>query len=188
MAKKQKRIFYRTNWQIQASPLRIIDSRGKQIGVFSLDEARRLAQRRGLDLVEIAPQAKPVVVKLVDYAKFKYQEAKKRQQAKKQQKQGRELKELRFSPFIDQGDLNNRLARARLFAQKGERLKIVVRFRGRQFSRQNFGYELIEKISQELAADYQLEEKPKIVGKRLIAFFKPKKRGNNHEETKKENA
>ncbi len=182
MRKQTKTIFYRVNWQIRASPIRVIDSQGKQLGVLPLGEARALAQKEGLDLVEIAPRAKPPVVKLIDYAKFKYQEQKKRRQEHKKQKRG-EVKEFRFSPFVEETDAIRRLQRAKKFSREGKRLKITIRFRGRQFTRQQFGYDLIDKIAKILEEDYQIEDKPKIIGKRLVAFFKPKK----HEEEKAEN-
>ncbi len=184
MRKKQAKIFYRTNWQIRVSPIRIIDSQGKQVGILTLSEARQLAGQKGLDLVEIAPRAQPPVVKLTDYAKFKYQEQKRRREEKRKQKGG-QVKELRFSPFIGEADLKGRLERAKKFSQQGERLKVTIRFRGRQITKQSFGYELIEKISQNLVDYYQMEEKAKIIGKRLIAFFKPVNK--NEKENKAEN-
>ena len=179
MRKKQTRIFYRTNWQIRSSPIRVIDSQGKQVGILDLTAARELAKNKGLDLVEIAPRTRPPVVKLIDYAKFKYQEQKRRREENKKRRGGQ--KEFRFSPFIGEADLKSRLERAKKFSQEGERLKITVRFRGRQITRQSFGYELIEKIGLDLKNYYQLEEKPKVIGKRLIAVFKPI---NNHEKNK----
>ncbi len=177
MRKQEKTIFYRINWQIRASPIRVIDSQGKQLGILALDKARILAQEKGLDLVEIAPRAKPPVAKLINYAKFKYQQQKKRRQEHKKQKRG-EVKEFRFSPFVEEADVTRKLKRAKKFSLAGRRLKITVRFRGRQITKQNFGYDLINKIAKILEENYQLEEKPKIIGKRLIAFFKPIKHEN----------
>lgn len=180
--KYTKRVFYRTNWQIRASSVRLINQKGKQIGVFSLTEARKKAQEEQLDLVEIAPKASPPVVKLIDFDKFKYQEAKKQKEERKKQAKG--IKEIQATPFIGEQDLEVRLKRAERFLKKGYRVRLVVRFMGRQITQKSYGYDLINKIAESISELGKLEEKPRLRGKRLIVFFKPIK---SNEQTEKEN-
>jgi len=168
-----KNPFYRVNWQIRVSPIRLIDAQGKQLGVFPLEKAREIAKNQSLDLVEIAPKAKPPVVKLIDYAKFKYQEEKKRRQERKKQKSGGEIKEIRLTPFIGEADLRNKLERAKEFAQKNNKLKIVIKFIGRQITKKEFGYQTLERIKKDLADIYKPEEQPKLIGNRIILLMQP---------------
>ncbi|MBL7078376.1 translation initiation factor IF-3 [Candidatus Shapirobacteria bacterium] len=180
--KYTKTVFYRTNWQIRALTVRLINQKGKQIGVFSLADARKKAQEEQLDLVEIAPKASPPVVKLIDFDKFKYQEAKKQKEEKKKQAKG--IKEIQATPFIEEQDLQVRLKRAERFLKKGYRVRLVIKFLGRQITQKSFGYDLINKIAENISDFGELEEKPRLRGKRLIVFFKPKK---SDEQKKKEN-
>lgn len=173
--RKTKQDFYRVNWQIRAPTVRLIDNQGKQIGVVSLQKARKIAQGKGLDLVEIAPRAKPPVVKVIDYAKFKYEQDKKQREARKKIKRGTKLKEIQLSPFIGEADFKTRIERAKEFAKEGDRLRIVLKFKGRQISRKEFGYQLLEKIKQELAEIYQQDGEIRLSGKRLIMLMKLKK-------------
>jgi len=174
VANKTKQFFYRVNWQIRAPQVRLIDEKGKQIGIFSIGDARKKAEEKGLDLVEIAPRANPPVVKLIDYNKFKYQEAKKRQEEKKKQKG--KLKEVRFTPFIGEADFDFCLKKIIKFLKKNYQVKIVIRFLGRQITKKDFGYQLIEKIAAQIAEWGKAEGKPKLVGKRLIVIFNPVKK------------
>lgn len=175
-----KRVFYRTNWQIRAPSVRLIDGQGKQVGVFNLTEARKKAQEAGLDLVEVVPRAKPPIVKLIDFDKFKYQEAKKQREEKKKQSGG--IKEIRATPFIEKEDLRVRIKRMEKFLKKGNRVRVVIRFLGRQITQKSYGYELIDKIAEKIIDFGELEERPKLRGKRLIVLFKPKK-GHEKEKT-----
>ncbi|MFH1601356.1 MAG: translation initiation factor IF-3 [Candidatus Shapirobacteria bacterium] len=177
-----KRVFYRTNWQIRAPEIRLIDQGGKQIGVFSLQKAREKAQEEGLDLVEIAPKAIPPVVKLIDYEKFKYQEAKRQKEERKKQAKG--IKEVQATPFIGEEDLKVRLKRIKKFLEKGHRVRVVVKFLGRQITQKSYGFDLINRIAEEIAGFGEIEEKPRLRGKRLITFFRAKK---EHEKKQKEN-
>jgi len=172
--KKIKRTFYRINWQIRAPKLRLIDESGKQIGVYLLDEARKKAREEKLDLVEIASGANPPVAKLIDFNKFKYQESKKKREERKKQK-GR-LKEIRLTPFIEKADLDFRLKKIEKFLKKGCQVKIVVRFWGRQITKKNFGYQLIDQIAKYVSGWGEVEKNPKLMGKRLIVMFKPIKK------------
>ncbi len=173
--KRTRQDFYRINWQIRAPTVRLIDDQGKQIGIVSLQEARRVAQEKGLDLVEIAPRANPPVVKVIDYAKFKYEQDKKRREARKKTKQGSKIKEIQLSPFIGEADFKTRVERAKDFAQEGDRLKVVLKFKGRQITKKEFGYQLLERIKQELAELYQQDGEIKLTGKRLVMFMKLRK-------------
>ena len=171
--KRREHLFYRVNWQIRAEKVRLIDEEGKQLGVFPISKAREIAQKAGLDLVEIAPRANPVVVKLVDYHKFKYQQEKKKREERKKEKGG--VKEIRITPFIAEGDLEIRVKRAKKFLKEGKRLKLVVRFIGRQIANKQFGYQAIENFKERIKEEGEQEGEPKLTGKRLISFFKPKR-------------
>jgi len=171
--KKQKVVFYRTNWQIRAPEVRLIDEQGKQIGIYSLSEARKKSQEMGVDLVEIAPKAKPPVVKLIDFDKFKYQQAKKLREERKKQKG--KIKEIRLTPFIEEADLQVRLSRLEKFLKEGHRVKVVVKFLGRQITQKSFGYQLIDQLAEKVKEWGEKETAPKLMGKRLIVNFKPLK-------------
>ena len=166
------RKFYRINQYITAKTLRVINEKGKQTGIISREEALKKAQEAHLDLVEIAPNAKPPVVKIIDFKKFKYLEKKKAKKSKKTGKR-QETKELRLRPFIGDSDLNFRIKRATKFLKEGNRVRIVIRFRGREFSQKDRGYQLIEKFAEQLKAFGQLSQKPKMMGKNLVATIEP---------------
>ena len=122
------------NEQIKAKEVRLISSEGEQLGVVSINEAREKAEEAGLDLVLIAPTAKPPVCKIIDYGKFRYEIARKDKEAKKKQKTI-EIKEVRLSPNIDTNDLNTKVSSARKFLEKGNKVKVTLRFRGREMPR-----------------------------------------------------
>lgn len=182
--------FCRINWQIRAPSLRVIDQEGKQIGILSLIEARNLAQKSSLDLIEIAPRANPPVAKIANYAKYKYQQEKKQREANKNSKKGEKVKEIQLTPFIGEADLETRLSRARKFSKKGARLKFVVKFIGRQNARKEFGHQLLGRIIQELADYYQPEGSAKLLGKRLMIMMNPvssvKGKKKNEEQNRQE--
>ncbi len=169
-----KKLKYRKNREIKASKVRLVDEKGEQIGVLDIKRAREKAKERNLDLVEVAPQAKPPVVKLVDYSKFIYDQEKKQSEAKKKSKKG-ELKEIRLSPFIGKADLKTRLRRAEDFHEENDRLKFVVQFKGRQITQKKFGYELLDKVKEQLEEIYEQDGKIKQQGKRLLMYMKPRK-------------
>lgn len=189
-----RQLYYRTNWQIKATNVRLLDETGKQIGVMPLAKARSLAKEKGLDLVEIAQRADPPIVKITDYAKFKYQQAKKNKKDRRESKKGERLKEIRLTPFIGKADLDTRISRAKGFAKNGDRVKVVVKFRGRQITQKNFGYQLLDQVKKQLADFYQPEREPKFAGRQIIMFLKPikdtkvKKTKNETKKTKKENS
>lgn len=174
---KQNKKFYRINHQITASTIRLIQNGGTQIGIISLSQALQQAQQTGLDLVEIAPKASPPVVKLINFAKFKYQEAKKLKAEKKGSQKGR-LKEVQAKPFIGQGDYQTKLKRAKKFLKTGNKVKLSIKFQGRQIIHKEFGYDLVEKFKKDLAPTVIPEGESRLVGKRLITTFTTAKKTN----------
>jgi len=169
----KKRFFHRINHQIRARQVRVIDEDGKQIGVMDLSEALKQAHQAGLDLVEIAPKADPPVCKLIDYAKFKYLEAKK---LKKSKAKVRDLKEIRLTPFIGQNDLIRLADKAAEFLTEGHKVKVVVKFTGRTINYKSFGHQTLDKVIDYLKDKATVEQPAKLVGRRLIATLAPKKK------------
>jgi len=182
--KRYHRKFYKINQYITAPQIRLIDEQNKQIGILSLAEARQKSQETGLDLVEIVGKAQPPVVKLINFAKFKYQEAKKEKSNKKGAKGG-ELKEIRMKPFIGQGDYQTRLKKAQKFLSAGNKVKLCVKFLGRQITKKEFGYQLAERFQQDLEDISSPEGTPKMAGKRLFLTLAPTKKNKNEKEKSK---
>ena len=168
--------FYRINQYIQARDVRVVDEEGKQIGVMSIAKALKQAQEKGLDLIEVAPKAQPPVCKIIDFKKFKFLESKKRQEERKKTKRV-ELKEIRLRPFIAENDFNFRLDRAEEFLKDGDKVKVVVRFRGREMTKKDFGYELLKRAVERLKSFSRIEIEPKFVGRQLQMVFAPLKGG-----------
>ncbi len=173
---------YRINQQIFASPLRVLDGEGKQIDVLSKVDALKLAQEQGLDLVEIAGNAKPPVVKLIDFKKFLYQQEKKKGEEKRKAKSS-ETKELRLGPFMSDNDLQVVIRRAKGFLEHGDKLRLVVKFRGRAITHPEFGHQVIGKVTEALADISKIDREPKLEGKQLIALLSAEK-GKKQEEEK----
>lgn len=173
---------YRINSRIFASPLRVLDNEGKQVGVISKDEALRLAQEQELDLVEIAPTAKPPVAKIIDFNKFLYQQSKKKQEEKKKAKSS-ETKEIRLGPFMSDNDLQVMIRRGREFLEDGDKIRLVVRFRGRQITRSEFGKGVINKVVDSLADISKIDREPHFEGKQLVAMLSTEKGKKTEEET-----
>ena len=146
------------NEQIRDKEVRLIGEDGEQLGIVSVKEAMRLAEEAGLDLVKIAPTAKPPVCKIVDYGKFKYEQLRKEKEAKKKQKVV-EIKEIRLSPNIDTNDLNTKMNAARKFITKGDRVKVTLRFRGREMAHMNSSKHILDDFA-EMLADVAVIEKP----------------------------
>lgn len=154
--------------------MRLINEKGEQIGVMSTQEAINLAEEESKDVILIAMKADPPVAKLIEYSKHKYQQQQKKQAAKKSAKKS-DIKELRLSPFIADGDLDSRIDRVKEFLEDGYKIRLQVRFKGRQITRKEFGYKVIEKITNAVADNGQLEMEPKLQGKVLTAQLMPKK-------------
>lgn len=176
---------YRINQQIFASQLRVLDFEGKQIGVLTKAEALRLAQEQELDLVEIAPTAKPPVVKIIDFNKFLYQQEKKKQEEKRRAKVS-ETKEIRMGPFISGHDLEVRVRQGRGFLEDGDKIKLVVRFRGRQITHPEIGRQLIGKIVDALSDISKVDRDAHFEGKQLVALLSTEK-GKKQNESKEKN-
>ncbi len=170
--------YYATNSFIKAPELRVVDETGKQVGVISREDALQKARNLGVDLVEIAPMAQPPVAKLIDFKKFKYIEAKKEREGKSSSNKV-ELKEIRFTPFIAQGDMDSRLKKIKEYLGDGDRVKIVVKFTGRQITRVEFGHELIKKVLAGLEGVATPDGVAKLQGKQLFLILNPAKKQNN---------
>ena len=183
--KQEQRKFYRTNERIFASTLRVLDSSGSQIGILPKHEALTLAREQGLDLVEVAPAAKPPVAKLIDFKKFLYQEEKKKREEKKKAKNS-ETKEVRLGPFMSDNDLGVMVKRAREFIEDGDKVRLVVKFKGRQITKQQFGAGVIQKVVASLADVAKMEKEPRMEGRQLVAILSHEKKKNNDEEKDKE--
>ena len=162
------------NGQIRDKEVRVIGEDGEQLGIMSAAEAQKIADEAGLDLVKIAPTAKPPVCKIVDYGKFKYEQARKEKEAKKKQKTI-EVKEIRMSPNIDTNDLNTKIAAARKFLEKGDRVKVAIRFRGRELAHMNDNKYILDDFAKALE-DISVVEKPAKVEGRTLTMFLTEKR------------
>ena len=154
------------NEQIRDKEVRLIGSEGEQLGIMSAKDAYFKAQEAGLDLVKIAPQAKPPVCKIIDYGKYKYELARKEKEARKKQKVV-ELKEVRLSPNIDDNDLNTKANVARKFIEKGDKLKVTLRFRGREITHMNASRHVLDDFAEKLADIAAIEKAPKVEGRNM---------------------
>lgn len=173
--KQDEKRFYRINERIFANSLRVLDIEGKQIGILSKLEALNRAKAEGLDLVEIAPAAKPPVAKIIDFNKFLYQEQKKKQQEKKRAKIS-ETKEVRLGPFMSQNDLEVMINRARAFLENSDKVRLVVKFAGRQITHPEFGQQILGRVLQSISDISKVEKEPKFEGKQLITIVTPEKK------------
>ena len=162
------------NEQIRDKEVRLIGSDGEQLGIMSARDAQKIADEAGLDLVKIAPNAKPPVCKVIDYGKYRYEQARKEKDAKKKQKTV-ELKEIRLSPNIDTNDLNTKMNAARKFLNKGDKVKITLRFRGREMAHMNQSKHILDDIAESLAEEAVVEKAPKIEGRSISMVLAEKK-------------
>ena len=162
------------NEQIRDREVRLIGPDGEQIGVVSSREAQKIADEAGLDLVKIAPNAKPPVCKVIDYGKYRYDLARKEKDAKKKQKTV-ELKEIRLSPNIDTNDLNTKMNAAKKFLAKGNKVKITLRFRGREMAHMNSSKHILDDIAKELEEVAVVEKAPKVEGRSISMVLAEKK-------------
>jgi translation initiation factor IF-3 len=162
------------NEQIRDREVRLIGPDGEQIGVVSSREAQKIADEAGLDLVKIAPNAKPPVCKVIDYGKYRYELARKEKDAKKKQKTI-ELKEIRLSPNIDTNDLNTKMNAARKFLSKGNKVKITLRFRGREMAHMNSSKHILDDFAEALSDIATVEKAPKVEGRSIGMVLAEKK-------------
>ncbi|MBL8520716.1 MAG: translation initiation factor IF-3 [Betaproteobacteria bacterium] len=166
----------RINAEIAGIPeVRLLGPEGEQIGIVTLGEANRHAEELELDLVEIAPTAKPPVCRIMDFGKYKYREAKKAHEAKLKQKQI-QVKEVKFRPGTDDGDYNIKVRNLRRFLEEGDKTKITLRFRGREMAHQELGVALLKRVEADLAEYGQVEQFPKMEGRQMIMMVGPKKK------------
>ena len=162
----------RINREIRAPQVRLIGKDGKQVGVVTIEQAQAQAKQDGLDLVEISPNAKPPVCKVIDYGKFRYQMTKKERESKKAQHQAK-LKEIKVKPNIDEHDLLVKIKHAREFIEKGNKVRVTCMFRGREMARPELGYRVTNRIVEELEGVAQVESRPKLMGRNLSLVLAP---------------
>lgn len=162
------------NEQIRDREIRVISSTGEQLGIMSAKEAMKIAREADLDLVKVAPQAKPPVCKIINYGKYKYEMARKEKEARKKQKTI-DVKEIRLSPNIDTNDLNTKVNHARKFLKKGDRVKVTLRFRGRELAHVNSSKIILDKFAEELSDCAVVEKPAKFEGRSMIMFLGEKR-------------
>jgi len=162
------------NEQIRDKEVRVIGEDGEQLGVMSAKEAMKLAEEAELDLVKIAPTANPPVCKIVDYGKYKYEQLRREKEAKKKQKVI-EVKEIRLSPNIDTNDLNTKINAARKFLTKGDKVKITLRFRGREMAHMNSSKHILDDFAAKLEDVAVVEKAPKLEGRSMTMFLAEKR-------------
>lgn len=162
------------NEQIRDKEVRLIGSDGEQLGIMSAREAQKIADDEGLDLVKISPKAVPPVCKIVDYGKYRYELARKEKEAKKKQHVV-EVKEIRMSPNIDSNDLNTKINAARKFLSKGDKVKVTLRFRGREMAHMQESKHILDDFAQALADVSVVEKAPKVEGRAISLVLAEKK-------------
>ncbi len=161
------------NEEIRDKEVRVISAEGEQLGIMSAAEALKLAEEANLDLVKIAPMAKPPVCKIMDYGKFRFEKAKKEKEAKKNQKII-ETKEIRLSLNIDVHDFDTKINHAKKFLAEGNKLKVSIRFRGREMAHPELGLEVMQKAEAALAECANVEKAAKLEGRQMLMFMAPK--------------
>ena len=162
------------NEQIRDREIRLIGEDGQQLGIMSSRDAMKLAKDAGLDLVKIAPTAKPPVCKIVDYGKFRYEQARREKEAKKKQKVI-EVKELRLSPNIDTNDLNTKVNNARKFLEKGDKVKVTLRFRGREMAHMSKSKYILDDFAESLKDIATIDKPSKVEGRSMVMFLTAKR-------------
>ena len=167
------KLVHELNEDISDKEIRLIGSQGEQLGIMAPADALRIADEQGLDLVKISPQATPPVCKLMNYGKFRFEQSKREKEARKNQHVV-EIKEIRMSPGIDVGDFNTKLKNAQKFLTEGNRVKVSVRFRGREMAHTEIGRELLKKFAEQCAEVATTEKDPKLDGRHMTMFLSPK--------------
>ena len=161
------------NEDILDKEIRLIGAEGQQLGIMSSQEALKIADEQGLDLVKISPQAVPPVCKLMNYGKFRFEQSKKEKEARKNQRII-EIKEIRMSPGIGENDFNTKLKNGQKFLLDGDRLKVTVRFRGREMAHTNIGEQLLTNFAAQCAEIATMDKNPKMEGRNMFMFLSPK--------------
>ena len=159
---------------IRISPIRLIGPENEQIGVIETHQALRMAEEAGLDLVEVVPDGRPPVCKIMDYGRYKFELNKKQHTAKKKQKQV-QIKEIKFRPGTEEGDYQVKLRNLIKFLENGDKTKITLRFRGREMAHRELGSKLLERIRDDLAELGAVEQFPKMEGRQMVMVLAPKK-------------
>jgi len=162
------------NNQIRISPVRLVDATGEQVGIVPIEEARAIAEERGLDLVEVAPMARPPVVRIMDYGKYKYEQARKARESKKKQHQVK-VKEIKLRPKIEEHDLAFKVGHARRFLGEGNKVKLTMRFRGREMTHPELGEEVLQQFTELVADMGQVEEKARLEGRNMTMVLAPRR-------------
>ena len=162
------------NEQIRDKEIRLIGEHGEQLGIMSSRDALKLAKEADLDLVKVAPQAKPPVCKIIDYGKYRYEMLRNEIEAKKKQKTI-EVKEVRLSPNIDVNDLNTKISAARKFLTKGNKVKVTLRFRGREMAHMQASKHILDDFAKELEDIAQIDKAPKVEGRSMTMFLTEKR-------------
>lgn len=161
------------NEGIRAREVRLIDVNGEQLGIKSKAEALEIAARRNLDLVLVAPKARPPVARIMDYGKYRFEQQKREKEARKKQKVI-SVKEVRFSPTIEEHDFNTKLRNARKFLQKGDKVKASLRFKGRAITHKDIGQKVLDRLAEECSDIAVVETKPKMDGRNMFLVLAPK--------------
>ena len=164
----------RVNDQIRISPVRLISDDGEQLGIVSIDDARTRAEEAGLDLVEVAPDARPPVVKLMDYGKFKYEAARAAREARKKQ-HNIQVKEVKFRPGIEDHDYDFKTRHARRFLEEGNKVRLTMMFRGRQITHSELGLEVLQRVQEDLSDIGKVESAPSFEGRVMFMIMAPLK-------------
>jgi translation initiation factor IF-3 len=165
----------RLNDEITGREVRLIDQDGEQAGVVPLVQARQMAADAELDLVEISPNAKPPVCRIMDYGKFRFDQAKKQQEARKKQKQI-QVKEVKFRPGTDEGDYQVKLRNLIRFLTEGDKAKVTLRFRGREMAHQDLGMNLLKRVETDLTPHGAVEQRPRMEGRQMVMTIAPIKK------------
>ena len=162
------------NEQIRDREVRVIGADGEQLGIMSSREALNIAQEADLDLVKIAPAANPPVCKIINYGKYRYEQGRREKEAKKKQKTI-EVKEIRLSPNIDTNDLNTKMNHARKFLKNGDKVKVAVRFRGRELAHMSVGKEILDQFAEKLSDVAVIDKPAKVEGRNMVMFLTEKR-------------
>ena len=164
----------RVNGQIDSREVRLVDDKGEMVGVVGIEEALARADEAGLDLVEIAPNATPPVCKILDYGKFKYESQKRANAARKKQRTI-DVKEIKMRPSIDPNDYNIKMRKVQSFLDEGDKVKLTMRFRGRELAHQDIALRLLERVRDDVGPKAKIEQMPKMEGRQMVMVMAPTK-------------
>ncbi|MEJ2534580.1 MAG: translation initiation factor IF-3 [Gammaproteobacteria bacterium] len=164
----------RRNADITAPKVRVIGLDGEQVGILDIEQAIGTAAEAGMDLVEIAPNAEPPVCRIMDYGKYRFEQAKKAQAAKKKQKVT-QVKEVKFRPGTEEADYQVKMRNVRRFIEDGDKVKVTLRFRGREMAHQDLGMAVLQRVRDEMAEEVMVEQWPKMEGRQMVMLISPKR-------------